>query len=1121
MQIKKLIEQRDRCTSVSTKSDLTLEIAFHYTEAGDHSSALKEYQKNLDLWRSKDDRIQCAVGHRLIADCCIELGEFDQAIKHTNEYLKLSVETNNKLEQQRAFVTLGRCFLNRAEHLKDGADVLKAHKSASQAFLNSIKLIGELDSGLSAEQLGEMRAVSLLNLGQVLRSIGDHRSSNERFLQCISLARKYHLPKLLFRASYQVTDLILCTYRDKYCGPCSKSSLLEQRKSSSLRHALDIVGLALRSPISKTCSDSESKELLKTLKETYAAIHLSLGNFRKASKVYRLLKLHSPSSSNTCRMMIKKSMLLSKELQSLPDHVPESVDEHLLAARKHEHLGDIFSQLELNGLALNHYQFMLTHAESAYHLGVSTNSTDTSTLTKLMDAALVSVAETFRALNDYSQCVQTYKREIQWVTSTGLPTTELASSWFSMAQAQRLCFPSGGSSIAPSSSLTGSDAVLEMLKHALQASKQSDTPRLTLEILTELEDYYICHDQPEEAAFVRREIAEYKQSRRPHPEEETEGEDEEEEDQSAGKDTVDESDPDEDVVTQYIDSLSSDSEIDRCIGHAESIDEFRSGKRGDRKGKALCLKTNMKGETPLHVASINGDLDHVVKLIEILGHPVNVADGAGWLPIHEAAFHDRTEVAIYLLDRGARLDDTGCPSDVSTPLFEAIHNGSLATALVLVKRGANLWHRNKQGECLPELLDMWQPKRRSAMSFNDQRLLFDELLTAIRSRLGANQHPVPDKVNLITSSRFFKSLLESTRNSQVVDLQHLALGEDDCGIVLDQLFLHGVRTVSRLNLQGNGITLSTPECRSSLISAITRMATRLTALDLSSNAITMRGLLQFLNELTSDLNPGEILSPSSPLPRLQILSLAHNPFIGAGGMKSDTEELVEDVAFISLIGRLITYFPKLSHLNLTGCWLGLSPAPRTSSVLTSACSVSHLSELNLDWNPHLSTEDISTLLESSALAGLRSLTLRGCSMPETEHGYPTTLPLSPTQVASFRWTTPLPKRSAPTFPRSVPSRGDRLLNALSTLMSKGHFHLQTLDLGNCQLSHHCLDGLRCLFGTLGTSLTTVQLDRNPGLAECDPVASNVWCEVLRATALSASALVSLSIDLPAVRLHRR
>lgn len=78
---------------------------------------------------------------------------------------------------------------------------------------------------------------------------------------------------------------------------------------------------------------------------------------------------------------------------------------------------------------------------------------------------------------------------------------------------------------------------------------------------------------------------------------------------------------------------------------------------------------------------------HLVK-----AHPINVRDGAGWLPIHEAAFHDHVDIATYLLDKGASLDDTGCPMDHSTPLFEAIHGNALKTAIIFVNRGANLWH---------------------------------------------------------------------------------------------------------------------------------------------------------------------------------------------------------------------------------------------------------------------------------------------------------------------------------------------------------------------------------------------------------------------------------------------
>lgn len=48
---------------------------------------------------------------------------------------------------------------------------------------------------------------------------------------------------------------------------------------------------------------------------------------------------------------------------------------------------------------------------------------------------------------------------------------------------------------------------------------------------------------------------------------------------------------------------------------------------------------------------------------KIQGHPVNVRDHAGWLPLHEAANHGFTEMVELLLDNGATINDkggTGC-----------------------------------------------------------------------------------------------------------------------------------------------------------------------------------------------------------------------------------------------------------------------------------------------------------------------------------------------------------------------------------------------------------------------------------------------------------------------------
>ena len=39
------------------------------------------------------------------------------------------------------------------------------------------------------------------------------------------------------------------------------------------------------------------------------------------------------------------------------------------------------------------------------------------------------------------------------------------------------------------------------------------------------------------------------------------------------------------------------------------------------------------------------------------GHPVDIRDHAGWLPIHEAAVHNQLEIAKILVDHGTDIND--------------------------------------------------------------------------------------------------------------------------------------------------------------------------------------------------------------------------------------------------------------------------------------------------------------------------------------------------------------------------------------------------------------------------------------------------------------------------------
>lgn len=70
-----------------------------------------------------------------------------------------------------------------------------------------------------------------------------------------------------------------------------------------------------------------------------------------------------------------------------------------------------------------------------------------------------------------------------------------------------------------------------------------------------------------------------------------------------------------------------------------------SGARGLHCG--LHSKVNAQGETQLHLAAINGDVNKCQRLFE-QGASVSVHDCAGWSPLHEACNHRHSENAEYL-----------------------------------------------------------------------------------------------------------------------------------------------------------------------------------------------------------------------------------------------------------------------------------------------------------------------------------------------------------------------------------------------------------------------------------------------------------------------------------------
>ncbi|XP_068003702.1 ankyrin repeat domain-containing protein 12 isoform X1 [Melanerpes formicivorus] len=106
-------------------------------------------------------------------------------------------------------------------------------------------------------------------------------------------------------------------------------------------------------------------------------------------------------------------------------------------------------------------------------------------------------------------------------------------------------------------------------------------------------------------------------------------------------------------------------------------------------------KRNERGETPLHIAAIRGDVKQVKELIR-LGANVNVKDFAGWTPLHEACNVGYYDVAKVLIAAGADVNTQGLDDD--TPLHDSASSGHRNIVKLLLRHGGNPFQANKHGE---------------------------------------------------------------------------------------------------------------------------------------------------------------------------------------------------------------------------------------------------------------------------------------------------------------------------------------------------------------------------------------------------------------------------------------
>lgn len=112
--------------------------------------------------------------------------------------------------------------------------------------------------------------------------------------------------------------------------------------------------------------------------------------------------------------------------------------------------------------------------------------------------------------------------------------------------------------------------------------------------------------------------------------------------------------------------------------------------------------SNKQGETPLMIASINGDLPLVKTLV--IKHRAQL-DHIGWTPLHYAASKGQLEVAQFLITSGALVDSLNLGG--TTPLMMAVQSGNEYLVKLLLDKGANLQLRNSLGLSAIDIADIY------------------------------------------------------------------------------------------------------------------------------------------------------------------------------------------------------------------------------------------------------------------------------------------------------------------------------------------------------------------------------------------------------------------------------
>lgn len=119
-----------------------------YVAKSDPTRALREFKEESSIYQDVGKKMDYGRANRMIGEVYIIMENYAEALKHEELFLKMSKQENELVEQQRAYATIGRCYLLLGEHktttFNEANNSVKDFKCAEKSFLKSLIICKEL-----------------------------------------------------------------------------------------------------------------------------------------------------------------------------------------------------------------------------------------------------------------------------------------------------------------------------------------------------------------------------------------------------------------------------------------------------------------------------------------------------------------------------------------------------------------------------------------------------------------------------------------------------------------------------------------------------------------------------------------------------------------------------------------------------------------------------------------------------------------------------------------------------------------------------------------------------------------------------------------------------------------